>query len=99
MYKLRLHKNIESDLKKLDKSILNIFEKKLKQIIKSPELGKNLWNKNWLDLTWYKKIYFWNQKYRIVYKVEKKEIQIYLVSVWKRDKMTVYKTALERLKD
>jgi len=42
MYKLRLHKNIESDLKKLDKSILNIFEKKLKQIIKSPELGKNL---------------------------------------------------------
>ena len=98
MYNLKLHKNIEKDLKKLDKSILMLFEKKLKQILISPELGIDLWNKNWLDLTWYKKIYFWNKKYRIVYKIEKEEICIYIVSIWKREKMNVYKTALERLK-
>jgi mRNA-degrading endonuclease RelE of RelBE toxin-antitoxin system len=38
MYKLKLHKYIENDLNKLDKSILILFEKKLKQILKSPEL-------------------------------------------------------------
>ena len=97
MYKLKLHKNIEKDLNKIDNSILILFEKKLKQILKSPELGIKLWNKNWLDLTWYHKIYFANKKYRIVYKIEKKEIYIYVVSVWKREKMKVYKTALERI--
>lgn len=97
MYKLKLHKNIEKDLKKLDKSILILFEKKLKQILKSPELWIKLWNKNGLDLTWYNKIYFANKKYRIVYKIENKEICIYVVSVWKRENMKVYKTALERI--
>ena len=97
MYKLKLHKNIEKDLRKIDNSILILFEKKLKQILKSPELGIKLWNKNWLDLTWYHKIYFANKKYRIVYKIEEKEIYIYVVSVWKREKMKVYKTALERI--
>jgi mRNA-degrading endonuclease RelE of RelBE toxin-antitoxin system len=38
VYKLKLHKFIEKDLKKIDKSILILFEKKLKQIIESPEL-------------------------------------------------------------
>jgi len=97
MYKLKLHKNIEKDLNKIDNSILILFEKKLKQILKSPELGIRLWNKSWLDLTWYQKINFANKKYRIVYKIEKKEIYIYVVSVWKREKMKVYKTALERI--
>jgi mRNA interferase RelE/StbE len=73
-----------------------LFEKKLKQILKSPELGIQLWNKNGLDLTWYNKVYFANKKYRIVYKIEQDEICIYIVSIWKRNNMEVYKRAFER---
>ena len=97
MYKLKIHKSVESDLKKLDKITLKKFEKKLKQILIYPELWKDLWNKNWINLSWYKKVYFDNKKYRIVYKIEKNELFIYIVSVWKRDNMQVYKMALQRI--
>ena len=99
MYKIKFHKKIEKDLKKIGNSVLILFQKKLKQIEHSPELGKDLWNKNGIDLTWYKKIYFSSKKYRIIYKIEEKEIKIYVVSVWKRENMKVYKDAFKRIKD
>jgi mRNA-degrading endonuclease RelE of RelBE toxin-antitoxin system len=38
MYKIKFHKDIRLDLKKIDKSVLIFFEKALKKIQKSPEL-------------------------------------------------------------
>lgn len=97
MYKIKFHKDIRIDLKKLDKSVLTLFEKALKKIWKSPELWKELWNKQGIDLSWYKKIYFASKKYRIVYKIDNNQIKIYVVSVWKRENMNVYKQAFERI--
>jgi mRNA-degrading endonuclease RelE of RelBE toxin-antitoxin system len=37
-YNLIFHKKVEHDLKKLDTSILNLFEKKLKQVLLDPNL-------------------------------------------------------------
>jgi len=96
-YKVLFHKNIEKDLRKLDKSILIFFEKKLKQIIKNPKIWIDLWNKLWIDLSWFKKVYFANKKYRIVYKIEKEKILVYIISVWKRENLKVYKEAYRRL--
>ncbi len=96
-YKIIFHKLVESDLEKIDKSILIFFEKKLKQIIINPEIWIDLWNKLWFDLTWFKKVYFANKKFRIVYKIDKNDIYIYIVSVWKRDNFKVYKDAHCRL--
>jgi mRNA interferase RelE/StbE len=84
-------------LKKIDKSVLIFFEKALKKIQKSPELWKKLWNKQWIDLSGYNKIYFASKKYRIVYKVDNNEIKVYVVSVWKRENMNVYRQAFERI--
>lgn len=98
MYKLKFHKEVRKDLKKIDKSILNLFEKKLSQILDAPDLWIDLWYKLGLNLSWFKKIYFAGKKYRIVYKVCDEEILVYIVSVWKRENFKVYKEAFNRLK-
>lgn len=97
MYKLKFHPLIKKDLQKLDKQSQILLTKKLKQVLFSPELWKDLWNIANINLTWYKKIYFNSKKMRIVYKVQNHELIIYVISVWKRDNMEVYKKALERL--
>jgi mRNA-degrading endonuclease RelE of RelBE toxin-antitoxin system len=38
IYKLVFHKEVENDLKKIDKSVLILLEKKLKQILINPSL-------------------------------------------------------------
>ena len=96
MYKLKFHPLAKKDLEKLDKSNQILFTKKLKQILLSPEIWKNLWNINNINLSWYKKVYFNSKKMRIVYKVENNELIIYVISIWKRENMKVYKDALKR---
>jgi mRNA interferase RelE/StbE len=64
--------------------------------LKSPELGQDLGNKNNMDLTGLKKIYFDNKRYRVVYEVIEAEVIIYIVAIGKRDKMEVYMKACER---
>ncbi|MDD3301998.1 MAG: type II toxin-antitoxin system RelE/ParE family toxin [Candidatus Gracilibacteria bacterium] len=98
-YKLIFHKKVEDDLKKLDTSILNLFEKKLKQVLIDPSLGVDLGSKLGINLCGFKKIYFANKKYRIVYKVLKEEITVYIISIGKREDMKVYKDAYKRLND
>jgi len=42
-------------------------------------------------------IYFDRKKKRIVYKIIKNEIRIYIISVWERDDLSVYKEAFSLL--
>ena len=98
MYNLKFHEEAKEDLKQLNKSIQNIFAKKLKQILTSPQIGKNLGNKNNLNLSGLKKVYFDNKRYRIVYEVFEDTVLIHIIAVGKRDNMKVYKQADERYK-
>jgi len=72
------------------------FTKALKKILKSPELGQELSNKNNQNLSGLRKIYFDNKRYRIVYEIIENEVLIYIVAIGKRDKMEVYVKAAER---
>lgn len=96
MYSYKFHQEAEKDLSKLNKSIQVLFVKKLTQIIKNPQIGKDLGNKNSLKLSGLKKVYFDNKRYRIVYEVVEKEIIIHIISIGKRDNMDVYKKADSR---
>ncbi len=98
MYNLKFHEEAKKDLIKLNKSMQNMFAKKLKQILKSPEIGKDLGNKHNLNLTGLKKVYFDNKRYRIVYDVFEDTVLIHIIAVGKRDNMKVYKQANERYK-
>lgn len=96
MYGYKFHPEAEKELGKLNHSIQLLFAKKLKQILKSPESGMDLGNKNNLKLSGFKKTYFNGKKHRIVYKVEEEEVLIYIIAVGKREEMEVYKKASER---
>jgi mRNA interferase RelE/StbE len=97
MYDFKFHVEAEKELEKLNRSVQVLFTKALKKILKSPELGIDLGNKNNLDLSGCKKMYFDNKRYRIVYKIIDDEVMIYLIAIGKRDKMDVYVKASERV--
>jgi mRNA interferase RelE/StbE len=96
MYAYKFHPDAKKELAKLNNSVQILFAKTLKKILKSPELGQDLGNKNNMDLTGLKKMYFDNKRYRVVYEVIEMEVIIHLVAIGKRDKMEVYQKASER---
>lgn len=96
MYEYKFYEEAEKDLSKLSHNIKLLFAKKLAQIIKNPEIGKDLGSKNNLKLSGLKKVYFDNKRYRIVYEVLAQEIIIHIIAIGKRDNMEVYKKADQR---
>jgi mRNA interferase RelE/StbE len=50
-----------------------------------------------MDLTGFRKVYVDNKRVRIVYKIIDKKLQIFIVTVGKRDDMEVYKKAVDRI--
>jgi len=96
MYAYKFHPDAKKELAKLNHSVQILFSKTLKKILKSPELGQDLGNKNNMNLTGLKKMYFDNKRYRVVYEVIENEVIIHIVAIGKRDKMEVYGKAGER---
>ena len=99
MYAYKFHPDAKKELAKLNHSVQILFSKTLKKILKSPELGQDLGNKNNMNLTGLKKMYFDNKRYRVVYEVIDNEVIIHIVAIGKRDKMEVYEKAGERVND
>jgi len=99
MYEYKFHPEAEKELAKLNHSIQLLFTKALKKILKSPELGIDLGNKNNLNLSGLKKMYFDHKRYRIVYQILEEEIVIHLIAIGKRDKMEVYEKASKRIEE
>ena len=97
MYHFEFHPEAKVELGKLNHSIQILFTKKLKQILNAPELGVALGNKNNLNLTGLRKVYFNNKKHRIVYETIEEKVMIYIVAVGKREEMDVYKKASSRV--
>ena len=69
MYDYKFHPEAEKELEKLNRSVQILFTKTLKKILKSPELGVDLGNKNNLNLSGLKKMYFDHKRYRVVYQI------------------------------
>ncbi|CAA6806483.1 MAG: RelE/StbE replicon stabilization toxin [uncultured Sulfurovum sp.] len=97
MYDYKFHPEAEKELEKLNRSVQILFTKTLKKILKSPELGVDLGNKNNLNLSGLKKMYFDHKRYRVVYQILEEEIVIHLIAIGKRDKMEVYEKAGDRV--
>jgi mRNA interferase RelE/StbE len=91
-YKLKFLPTAYKEWNKLGSTVREQFKRKLKERISDPEVpGDRLTGqKN------YYKIKLRSSGYRLVYKVEKKTVTIYVIGVGKRDKSLVYKKALKR---
>ena len=73
--------------------------KKVDALAENPFLGKPLGNKFGLDLTGFYKIYAAKKKYRIVYRLIGKNLEVIeIFGIGKREKKEIYKLILHRLK-
>jgi len=99
VYKVEFLPDAEKDFDALDASIRKEVAKKIDALAENPFLGKPLGKKYGMDLTGFYKIYVSKKKYRIVYRLTGKHIEVIeLVGIGKRDKEEVYKLVARRLK-
>lgn len=96
-YKLKWKSEAEKEFGKLDLSIQKLAFSQFKKLKNSPQLGKPLGNRAGLDLTGYRKLYFFKGKYRIVYRFDEDRNIVTIFSVGKREGMEVYHKVIERL--
>ena len=97
MYRIEFHEDVKKDLKALGHSTTTLVLKKLQKISQDPLIGTELGNKANNNLTGFRKVYVENKRVRIVYKIIDEKIEIFVVTVGKRDDMEVYKKAQERI--
>lgn len=86
------------DFEALDGSIQRQAMKQFEKLQRSPKLGKELGHKMGVDLTGYRALHFYKNKYRIVYRIleEEKEVEIWGIGV--REAGKIYRMVGERLK-
>ncbi len=97
IYKLELLVEADDDISKFSNREKILIYKQFKKIIKSPELGKILGNKNGYNLSGCRKMYADGKKIRIVYRIIEDKIIIEVVAIGKRDDMEVYDKASQRV--
>ncbi len=98
-YKIEFLPDAEKDFDGLEGSARKEVAKKIDGLADNPFLGKPLGKKYGLDLTGFYKLYAAKRKYRIVYRLIGKDIEVIeIVGIGKRDKEEVYKLVSRRLK-
>jgi mRNA interferase RelE/StbE len=99
VYKVEFFPDAEKDFDALDRSIRKEVAKKIEGLAENPFLGKPLGKKYGVDLTGFYKIYVSKKKYRIVYRLIGKHIEVIeVVGIGKREKEEVYRLVARRLK-
>jgi len=98
-YRIEFLPDAEKDFDALDGSIKKDVAKKIDALAENSFLGKPLGKKYGVDLTGFYKLYVAKKKYRIVYHLVGKCIEVIEnVGIGKRDKEEVYKLVARRLK-
>ena len=98
-YKVEFLPDAGKDFDALDGSVRKEAAKKIDALSENPFLGKPLVNKYCIDLTGFYKIYVAKKKYRIVYRLTGKHIEVIeIVGIGRRDKEEMYKIVAKRLK-
>jgi mRNA interferase RelE/StbE len=99
VYKVEFFPDAEKDFDVLDASTRTEVAKKIEALAENPFLGKPLGKKYGMDLTGFCKIYVSKKKYRIVYRLIGKYIEVIeIVGIGKREKEEVYRLVARRLR-
>lgn len=94
-YKLSFHEKALKEWQSLDDSIKRQFKKKLAERLENPLVqSAKLSGKEFKSCY---KIKLQALGYRLVYRVDNRQIKVFVITVGKRDKKKVYATAIERL--
>ena len=96
-YEVVLIKAAQDDYNGLDGTIKKQAKAQLGKLIVSPELGRILGKKMGLDLTDYRCLHFYGNKYRIVYKVDKRKRRVIIAGIGRRERAQIYDVVARRL--
>lgn len=99
IYKVVFHPEAAKELSKMDNRLKILVLKQIKKLSVSPNLGKVLGFRQEMDLSGYRKSYADRKKIRIIYQLVEHEILIKIIAVGKREKMLVYKDAVNRIQE
>ncbi len=97
MYKVTLRDVAARDFEALDGSIQQQALKQFEKLKRSPELGKELGHKMGVDLTGYRALHFYKNKYRIVYRILEEEQEVEIWGIGVREAGKTYRMVGERL--
>ncbi len=97
LYNLIVHPDANKELSALTKAQIILVYKQFKKILKSPELGQPLGNKNNYNLSGCRKMYVDKKRIRIVYQILEDKIVVEVIAIGKRDDMEVYANASLRV--
>ena len=96
-YEVLLIKAAQDDYNGLDGTIKKQAKAQLLKLTVSPELGQALGKKMGLDLTDYRSLHFYGNKYRIVYKIDEGKKHVIVAGIGRREKAEIYEVATRRL--
>jgi len=96
-YEVLLIKAAQDDYNKLDGTIKKQAKAQLLKLTVSPELGKPLGKKMGLDLTDYRSLHFYGNKYRIVYRIHEDKKHVIVAGIGRREKAEIYEQPTRRL--
>jgi len=99
-WKIEFIPEAEKDFAGLDGSMKRDISRRIDDLAENPYLGKPLGNKFGVNLTGFYKLYAGKKKYRIVYRLLSKGIEIIeIIGIGKREKEEIYRLVAGRLKD
>ena len=96
-YEVLLIKAAQDDYNGFDGTIKKQAKVQLRKLTLSPELGRPLGKKMGLDLTEYRSLHFYGNKYRIVYKVDEGNRRVIVVGIGCRESAHIYDVVTRRV--
>lgn len=90
-------KAAQGDYDSLDGAIKKQAKPQLRKLKVSPELGQRLGKKMGLDLTGYRCLHFYGNKYRIFYKLDEERRRVIVAGIGRRERAQIYELVTRRL--
>jgi mRNA-degrading endonuclease RelE of RelBE toxin-antitoxin system len=88
---------VKDDYEKLDPSIQQRIKAQFRKLQEKPELGAPCGHNMGYDLTGYRSLHFYGNKYRIIYEVIEVEKKVKIWGIGKRERGRVYRMVNERV--
>lgn len=89
---------VKKDYEKLDPSVQQRVRVQLRKLQEEPELGRPCGHKMGYDLTGYRSVHFYGNKYRIIYEIVEAERKVRIWGIGKREQGKVYRMVHERVR-
>lgn len=88
---------VKSDYEDLDPSIQQRVKVQFRKLQERPELGQSCGHKMGYDLTGYRSLHFYENKFRIIYEVIEVENTVRIWGIGKREQGRIYRMVHERV--